>query len=116
MQIQDFLDMILLLGIFIGVLFLTYFATKKMATLNKKMAFNKNMQVVEVLQLAQGRYLFIVKVGKQYHLLGAGKESVNYCTLLDENKLNLEVPEQKHFHEYLSYFVKGKEGNDHDEK
>jgi len=113
---QSFLEMGFLLIIFIGVLVLTYFATKKMASFSKKMAFNKNMNVVEVLQLAQGQYLFIVKVGGEYHLIGAAKESVNYCIKLDENQLNLEVPEQKHFQEYLSQFMKGKEGNSHEKK
>lgn len=116
MQIQDFLDMVFLCIIFVGVLFLTYFATRKMADFNKVRMFNKNMQVIEVLQLAQGQYLFIVKVGKEYHLIGSAKESVNYCIKLDENDLNLERPEQKYFHEYLSHFMKGKEENNHEKK
>ncbi len=116
MQITDFLEIMMLIFIFIGVLLLTYFVTKKMAAFNKKTAFNKNMEVVEVLQLAQGQYLFIVRISKQYHVFAVAKESVNYCMKLDEGDLNLEVPEQKFFHEYLNHFMKGKQVNDHEKK
>ena len=116
MHIQDFLDIFLLVIIFIGILFLTYFATKKMAHLNKRVGFNKNMQVVEVLQLVQGQYLFIVKIGNDYHLLGAGKESINYCIQLDKNNLHFDASEEKGFHEYLSHFMKSKERNDHEKE
>lgn len=116
MEIQDFLDMFLLISIFIGVLFLTFFATKKIAALNKRANFNKNMQVIEVLQLTQGQYLFIVKIATGYHLIGVGKENINYCIKLNENELDLEVQEEKFFHEYLSHFTKGKERKDHEKK
>ncbi|WP_330389646.1 flagellar biosynthetic protein FliO [Cellulosilyticum sp. I15G10I2] len=106
----------MLIFIFIGVLLLTYFVTKKMAEFNKKVVSNKNMKVAEVLQLGQGQYLFIVKIGNEYHLIGAAKESVNYCIKLDEDNLNFEVPEQKFFHEYLNQFMKGKRVNDHEKE
>lgn len=116
MEIKAYLDIMMLILIFMGVLFLTYFVTKKMALFNKKMAYNKNMKVIEVLQLTQGQYLFIVLIGKDYHLLGVAKESVNYCIKIDEKDLNLEVPEQKFFHDYLNHFMKGKQVKDHEEK
>ncbi|MDF2802692.1 MAG: flagellar biosynthetic protein FliO [Anaerocolumna sp.] len=116
MQTKDFFEISMLLIIFIGVLFFTYFITKKIAVFNKKMVFNKNMKVVEVLQLGQGQYLYIVKIGNDYHVFGTSKENVNYCIRVEESDLNLEHHEGASFHEYLSRFMKGKQVNNHDKK
>ncbi len=116
MQIKDLFDFIVLFVIFIGVLFLTYYATKKMAAFNKKMTFNKNMQIIEVLQLGQGQYLYIVQVGGEYHLFGVAKENVSYCVKLDEDKLDLLAKEEKSFHEYFNQFIKGKQVNNDENK
>lgn len=116
MQIQGFFEIMILLIIFIGVLFLTYYVTKRIAVFNKKMAFNKNMKVVEILQLGQGQYLYIVKIGSDYHVFGVSKESVHYCIKVEESDLNLEHHGEESFHEYLSRFMKGKQVSNHDKK
>lgn len=112
-----FLELIMLIGIFVGVLALTYFVTQKIAMMNKKMVFNKNMQIMEVLQVAQGQYLYIVKVGEAYHLIGSTqKGGMNYCTQLEGDKLQFDGTTPKSFQEQLSQFVKGKQVKDHEEK
>ena len=116
-MIKDMLELVLLILIFVGILALTYFVTKKMATFNKRMAFNKNMEVIEVLQLMQGQYLYIVKVGNEYHLIGSTqKGSICYCTSLKEEQLNLEQVITKSFGEQLSHLMKGKQVDEHEDK
>lgn len=104
---QTFLDIIILILLFIGVLALTYFSTKKMAHFNKKMTSNKNMEIIEILQLTQGNYLFIVKVVKDYHLFGVGKEGVNYCIKLQEEDICFNKLESKSFQKYFDEWIKG---------
>ena len=115
MNMRDIVDILFLLLVFAGVLFATYFVTKKMAVLNRRMQFNKNMQIIEVLQLGQGQYLYIVKVGEDYHLIGCAKDGVSYCTKLDGTQLNLQIPQEKSFQEHLVGFVKDWQVKKHEE-
>ncbi len=108
-MIYDLLELVLLVVIFLGILALAYFATRKMAMMNKRMAFNKNMEVIEVLQLTQGNYLYIIKVGKEYHLMGSTqKGNICYCQRIDEEQLDLEKVVQPSFEAYFKHFMKGK--------
>lgn len=116
-MIKDMFELVLLILIFVGILALTYVVTKKMATFNKRMAFNKNMEIIEVLQLMQGQYLYIVKIGEAYHLIGSTqKGSICYCTSLEADQLNLEQVITKSFSEQLSHFMKGKQVDEHEDK
>ena len=114
-MIKDMFELVLLILIFLGILALTYYITKKMALLNKRMAHNKNMEVVEMLQIVQGQYLCIVKIGRAYHLIGSSqKGNICYCTNLNEEELNLEPVIEKSFSEQLSHFMKGRQVNEHE--
>ena len=116
-MIKEMFEIVLLIFIFIGILALTYFVTKKMASFNKQMGFNKNMEMIEVIQLMQGQYLYIVKVGTQYHLIGSTqKGSICYCTRLEENELDLQEVKMTTFREQLSQFMKGRQVNEHENK
>ncbi|MBE6021744.1 MAG: hypothetical protein E7231_00765 [Cellulosilyticum sp.] len=107
---KEILELGFLCIVFGGVLWLTYFATKKIGTANKKMYFNKNMEIIEVMSLMQGQYLYIVKVGGSYHLMGcAQKGNMTYLKELDENQLNLEENIGTSFQEHFIQFMKGKQ-------
>lgn len=117
MNMQSILEIIMLLGIFIGVLLLTYVVTKKLSMMNQNMAFNKNMKVKEVLQISPGQYLYIVEIGEEYHLIGStNKGNITYCTKLQEEALTFNLNEQKSFAEELNKLVKGKWGNKDENK
>ncbi len=114
---KDILDIILLLIIFAGILVLTYYVTQKMAIMNKKMNFNKNMEIVEVLQVNVGNYIYIIKVGDSYHLFTGGqKQGLNYCRQIEEKELQFKEVAAVSFAEQLSHFVKGKKVEDYEEK
>lgn len=116
-MIKEMFELVLLILIFIGILALTYFVTKKMASFNKRMAFNKNMEIIEVLQLMQGQYLYIIKVGDEYHLIGSSqKGNMCYCTSLKSEQLDLEQVKAKSFSEQLSHLMKGKQVDEHENK
>lgn len=114
---EDILDIIMLLIVFAGVLWLTYYVTQKMAMMSKKMNFNKNMEIIEVLQVGNGNYIYIVKVGASYYLFTGGqKQGLTYCKQIDEKELQFNEMSSVSFAEQLSHFVKGKKVENHDEE
>lgn len=110
---KEILELVILAAIFIGVLGLTYFVTKKLGSMNKQMSFNKNMKIVEVISLMQGQYLYIVQVGDSYHLIGCTqKGNMNYFKEINPESLNIEEVTSMSFQENFMYFVKGKQQHD----
>lgn len=107
---NEILELIFLCVVFIGILALTYFVTKKVGMLNKKLGFHKNMEIIEALPLMQGQYLYIVKVGTGYYLMGcAQKGNITYLKELDSKELIFEDKENISFQEQFRYFMKGKQ-------
>lgn len=115
---HDVLELLLLILIFIGILGLCYFVTKKMAVISKGANRNKNMEIIEVLPLLQGHYLYIVKVGKSYHMVGvSAKGSITYCKEVNKEELKLEENQgSESFKEQLSEFMKGIQVKRNDKK
>ncbi|MGL6174347.1 MAG: flagellar biosynthetic protein FliO [Cellulosilyticaceae bacterium] len=109
-MVQAILGTIILLVMFIGVLILSYIVTKKLGDFKQGGVRRKNLQIVEVLPLAGGQYLYIVKVGMEYHLFSGTKDSLRHCFKLEEEKLDLAGAEKTPFDDYLKKFVKAKEG------
>ena len=107
---KEILDLIFLCIVFVGILALTYFATKKVGMLNKKLGFHKNMEIIEALPLTQGQYLYIVKVGTSYYLMGcAQKGNITYLKELDSKELIFQDKENISFQEQFRHFMKGKQ-------
>lgn len=107
---NEILELIFLCIVFVGILALTYFVTKKVGMLNKKLGFHKNMEIIEVLPLMQGQYLYIVKVGTCYYLMGcAQKGNITYLKELDSKELIFEDKENISFQEQFRHFMKGKQ-------
>lgn len=116
-MLKQILELLCVSAIFVGVLGLTYWVTKKVGNMNKHMSFNKNMQIIEILPLMQGQYLYIVKVGAEYYLMGCSqKGNLTYLKAIDEGQLNLEEVKSKSFQEHFIYFMKGKQVTEDENK
>lgn len=113
---EAIIEIITLLVIFIGILVLAYIGTKKIADIKQGGALRKNLQIVEVLPLATGQYLYIVKIGQEYHLFSGTKEMISHCFKIDEENLDLSYSEIAPFNEYLKKFMKMKEGSQDEKK
>lgn len=112
-MLKEILELLFLCCIFIGVLGLTYWVTKKVGMVGKKVGTHKNMEIIEVLPLMQGQYLYIVKVGKQYHLVGCSqKGNMVYMKEVDGQELLFEESEALSFQEQIKHFMKGKQKTD----
>ncbi len=106
--VNSFARFLTLLVIFVIVLAITYFSTRFLAKNQSGTTRAANMHVCETLQLAPGRYLQIVRVGKKYYLIGTGKDSINFMTELDDD-MEFSERELPGFSDILERFKKKKE-------
>lgn len=109
-MLGEMLELVFLCLVFIGVLGLTYFVTKKIGMINKKMNFNRNIEIIEMLPIMQGQYLCIIKVGTGYHLVGCSqKGQMVYLKELSSEQLDLREIKHESFQEQFIQLVKGKQ-------
>lgn len=116
-MLQDIIELIVVLIIFLGVLGASYFVTKKLATFNRKMGANKNMEIIEVLPLMQGQYLYIVKVTNRYFVIGCSqKGNITYINEIEESELILNKESAVSFQEQFMHIMKGKQVKEDENK
>ena len=77
--------------IFAFVLVITYFTTRWVGGYQKLSMHNKNLQIIESLNVAPNKYLCLVKAGTEYLVIAVGKDEVTLLTQLTEEQLS-EVP------------------------
>lgn len=75
--------------IFIGVLALTYFSTKWIATYQKGKMFSNNITVIETYKITANKFLQIVKIGGKFFVIAIAKDSVTFLGELSEDDLTL---------------------------
>lgn len=116
-MLNEIFQLVFALLVFCGVLALSYFGTKKLSQMNKKMHANKNMEIIEVLPLMQGQFLYIVKVCGRYFLVGCSqKGNISYLNELDEKDIVLKDEKSISFQEQFMHFMKGKQVKEDDDK
>lgn len=106
---QEIVQLFLVLFIFLGVLGMTYYTTKKIGMAGKGIYSNKNIEIIEAIGLMQGQYLYIVKVGKKYVLLSCSKNGITYLSEIEEEDLDIAKEQKKSFQEYIHNRMKGKQ-------
>ncbi len=87
-SVNNFIQLLGILFIFVLVLVLTYFTTRWIASYQKGHSFNKNLKVVETLKLTTNKYIQIVKAGGVYLVIGIGKDEITFLTSLTKEQLN----------------------------
>jgi flagellar protein FliO/FliZ len=109
---------VVVLVIFIGILVLTGFATKWIATYmhNQNFNSNSNFHVVDALNMGPNHKLLLVKVGKKkYFILGMGKESISKVGEISEEELveqEQRSSSQRSFDSILSKFFVNDKSDD----
>lgn len=82
-----------LLG-FVLILYLAYFATKKMGKrLSVKGVGNKNIKIIESVTIGQNNALMIVETAGKILLIGVTQNGINLVSELDKD--NLELSDKK---------------------
>ncbi len=75
-----------LLVIFILVLGVTFYTTRFIAKTQQGRTQSANMEILETMPVANGKYLQIVRIGKKYVVLAIGKDTITKVAELSEEE------------------------------
>lgn len=87
--INSFAQFLTVLIIFVGVLALTYFTTRWVASYQKGKMMSGNIQVVETFKITQNKFIQIVRIGEHYYAIAIGKDTVTMLGELKEEEIHL---------------------------
>lgn len=87
--INSFAQFLTVLIIFIGVLALTYFTTRWVATYQKGKMMSGNIQVLETFKITQNKYIQIVRIGEHYYAIAIGKDDITMLGELREDEIHI---------------------------
>ncbi len=105
----DFLRMILILGVIIGLIYLLFYFIKKRGS--PRLQNNELFDIISTQAISNNRTVHLVQVGNQFFLIGAGEQSVNLISeihdkeTIDEIRLklsNAKSGEKKNFRNIFS--------------
>lgn len=85
--INNFLQLVGVLVVFIFVLAITYWTTRWIAKYQQGQTYNKNIKPVETFRVTNGKYIQILKVGEKYIVIGICKDSISMLTELSEEEI-----------------------------
>ena len=96
-----------LLVIFILVLGVTFYTTKFVARTQQGRINSANMEIMETMPVANGKYLQIVRIGGKYVVLAIAKDSITKVTELAEGEyVPSEKPQTGSFGDLIKKFAK----------
>ncbi len=87
--INSFAQFLTVLIIFIGVLALTYFTTRWVATYQKGKMMSGNINVLETFKITQNKYIQIVRIGNHYYAIAIGKDTITLLGELEEDEIHI---------------------------
>lgn len=116
---ESIFELIVVLVIFVGILFLTYYTTKWIAGYQKGRMVNQNLELIETLKITNNKYVQILRAGKdKYLVIGVGKDEISRLGELTEDEVKLlseDASEEKDaFRNILDSFRKNH--NEEDDK
>ncbi len=83
-------EIIFLLFVFVLVIGLAYFGTKKIASIGNHRMQGKNMEIIESQQLSMNQAMHLVRVGEKMIIVGVSKENITYLSEIDIESIDLE--------------------------
>ena len=84
---DSYLQFLTVLILFVFVLAATYWTTKWIAGYQKGKKADANLEVIETSQIANNKYVQIIRVGQKYLAVAIGKDSVTMLTEIPEDQL-----------------------------
>ena len=108
-------QLLFVLVIFAGVLFVTYLVTKWISGYQKGAQAGSNVKIIETVPISNGKYIQIVRIGDRYVALGVWKDGiVNLCEV-DEQTLIMDDKKARNVSSFKSILsgvtVPGKEAD-----
>ncbi len=86
-SLESFLELIGVLLIFVFVLVITYICSKWMASYQKVHMKSKNLQMIETISAGANKTICLMKAGKEYLVVGIGKDEITHLATLTEEQL-----------------------------
>ena len=87
--INSFAQFLTVLIIFVGVLALTYFTTRWVASYQKGKMMSGNIQVLETFKITQNKYIQLVRIGGHYYAIAIGKDTITLLGELKEEEIHI---------------------------
>ncbi len=98
--------LVLCILIFVGA----YYTSRFIANLQNTTSKASNMKILEAISLGPQKTLQLIKIGKEYILIGVSKDTVTFVKEISEEKLDKELFESKGindgFAKHLENFMK----------
>ncbi|MFI3201993.1 MAG: flagellar biosynthetic protein FliO [Eubacteriales bacterium] len=84
---NDWFQFLVVMGVFILVLWITYVATKFIASAHQSRGGRgNNIEVIETCGLTTNKYLQVIRIGNQHMVIAVCKDNITFLTeLADEN-------------------------------
>ena len=109
---DSFLQFLTVLFLFVFVVFITWFATRWIAKIQKgQMVDGCNIEVIETQRISPNKYLQIVRAGKKYVLIAIGKDEVTMLTEIAQEDLLIKGDDGSQNISFTSVFEKVKNLN-----
>ncbi len=90
---ENIFQLIVVVAIFIGVLVLTYYATKWIAGYQRAMNVGRNFEIIEMQKVAGNHYVMLLKAGTdKYLIVGIGKEELTLLGELSADEVTITQP------------------------
>ncbi len=84
---DQYLEFVGILLIFVFVLAITYLGSKWMAGYQKKHMKSKNLQIIESIPVGNSKMICLVKAGTEYLVVAVGKDVIHPLATLSEDQL-----------------------------
>ncbi|MCH5264881.1 MAG: flagellar biosynthetic protein FliO [Lachnospiraceae bacterium] len=85
---QDILQLLTVIAVFVLVLAATRYATKWIAKSGAIQTHSANIKVIETFKIAPNKYIQIVQLGTKYYSIGVTKDTITFLTSLEEEQLD----------------------------
>ncbi len=116
-MLEGIISAIITLVIVIGILLLTYVATRYIAGISGKSKATRNISIIERVSVGQDKSVVIAKVGEKYMLLGITAGGITLLSELLEDELifaDFETPLPYDFKSVFDKFLKRGDGKEKD--
>lgn len=94
-SLDNVVKFITVLFIFVICLAVTYFSTRYIAEYQKSKLVGGNIEVIETVQLAQNKYVQIIRVGDKYYSIVTCKDNVTLLGEISKDNINLDDAKNK---------------------
>lgn len=84
---DSFLQLIVVLVIFIFVLLITIYTTRWIGGYQKSQMTNRNMKIIETMKIGNNKFMALIQIGEIYLVVGIGKDEIHTIAKLNKEEL-----------------------------